>query len=61
MTSASISTANAYIADVTPAEKRAAAFGMLGAAFGLGFVIDRRWVVCWAASISGFRSGWRRV
>ncbi len=39
MTSASISTANAYIADVTPAEKRAAAFGMLGAAFGLGFVI----------------------
>jgi len=38
-TSASIATANAYIADVTPPEKRAASFGMLGAAFGLGFVI----------------------
>lgn len=39
MTSASFSTANAYIADVTPAEKRAAAFGVLGAAFGIGFVL----------------------
>jgi DHA1 family tetracycline resistance protein-like MFS transporter len=36
--SASVTTANAYIADVTPPEKRAAAFGMLGAAFGVGFV-----------------------
>jgi len=33
------STAGAYIADVTPPEKRAARFGLLGAAFGLGFVI----------------------
>ncbi len=39
VTSASFSAAGAYIADVTPAEKRAAAFGMLGAAFSLGFVI----------------------
>jgi DHA1 family tetracycline resistance protein-like MFS transporter len=39
MTAASFTTANAYIADVTPAEKRAGAFGMLGAAFGIGFVI----------------------
>jgi MFS transporter, DHA1 family, tetracycline resistance protein len=31
--------ANAYIADVTPAEDRGKAFGMMGAAFGLGFVI----------------------
>lgn len=31
--------ASAYIADVTPPEKRAAAFGMLGSAFGLGFVL----------------------
>jgi MFS transporter, DHA1 family, tetracycline resistance protein len=31
--------ANAYIADVTVAEDRAKAFGMMGAAFGLGFVI----------------------
>jgi DHA1 family tetracycline resistance protein-like MFS transporter len=38
-TAASFTTANAYIADVTPAEKRAGAFGMLGAAFGIGFVI----------------------
>src|SRR5690348_16198710 len=36
---ASISTAGAYIADVTPREKRAAAFGMIGAAFGIGFVV----------------------
>jgi len=36
--SASISTANAYIADVTPKDKRAAAYGLLGAAFGIGFI-----------------------
>jgi MFS transporter, DHA1 family, tetracycline resistance protein len=36
--SASISTAYAYIADVTPGEKRAARFGLLGVAFGAGFV-----------------------
>jgi MFS transporter, DHA1 family, tetracycline resistance protein len=36
---ASVTTANAYIADVTAPEDRAKAFGMLGAAFGLGFVI----------------------
>jgi DHA1 family tetracycline resistance protein-like MFS transporter len=34
-----VPTASAYIADVTPPEKRAGAFGMLGAAFGLGFVL----------------------
>ena len=39
ITSASFSTANAYIADVTPPEKRAGAFGLLGAAFGIGFVV----------------------
>lgn len=38
-TSASIATAGAYVADVTAPEKRAQAFGMLGAAFGLGFVL----------------------
>ncbi|HEX5953882.1 MAG TPA: TCR/Tet family MFS transporter [Rhodanobacteraceae bacterium] len=36
---ASFSTANAYIADITPREKRAAAFGMLGGAFAIGFVV----------------------
>ncbi len=38
-TSASFSTANAYIADVTAPENRAAAFGRLGMAFGLGFTV----------------------
>jgi MFS transporter, DHA1 family, tetracycline resistance protein len=36
---ASISTAYAYVADVTPPEQRAARFGLLGAAFGAGFVL----------------------
>lgn len=39
VTSASFSTANAYIADVTPKERRAGAFGMVGMAFGTGFII----------------------
>src|SRR5262245_29141340 len=39
ITSASITTANAYISDVTPVEKRARGFGLLGAAFGAGFVL----------------------
>jgi DHA1 family tetracycline resistance protein-like MFS transporter len=36
---ATISTSYAYVADVTPLEKRSARFGLLGAAFGLGFVL----------------------
>ena len=36
---ATYTTAGAYIADVTPQEKRAAAFGVIGAAWGLGFVL----------------------
>lgn len=36
---ASFTTASAYIADVSPPEKRAQNFGMIGAAFGLGFII----------------------
>jgi DHA1 family tetracycline resistance protein-like MFS transporter len=39
ITSASVPTASAYIADITPERERAAKFGMLGAAFGLGFII----------------------
>ena len=35
---ASLSTANAYIADITPPERRAQNFGILGVAFGIGFV-----------------------
>ena len=60
ITSASFTTANAYIADVTPPEKRAGAFGMIGMAFGLGFIVgpmlggwlghfDLRWPF-WAAA-----------
>ena len=39
ITSASISTAFAYIADVTPPERRAAMFGKVGVAFGAGFIL----------------------
>jgi DHA1 family tetracycline resistance protein-like MFS transporter len=39
ITSASISTAFAYIADVTPPERRAAVFGKIGVAFGAGFIL----------------------
>ena len=39
ITAASFPTASAYIADVTPPEKRAERYGMLGAAFGLGFIV----------------------
>jgi MFS transporter, DHA1 family, tetracycline resistance protein len=39
ITSSSFPTASAYVADVTPPEQRAAKFGLLGAAFGLGFII----------------------
>lgn len=38
-TAASYSTATAYIADVTPPEQRAQRFGLVGAMFGLGFVV----------------------
>jgi DHA1 family tetracycline resistance protein-like MFS transporter len=36
---ASFTTAGAYIADISEPEKRAQNFGMIGAAFGLGFII----------------------
>lgn len=39
ITGASFTTASAYIADVSPPEKRAQNFGMIGVAFGLGFII----------------------
>ena len=39
ITGASFTTATAYIADVSTAETRAKNFGLIGAAFGLGFVI----------------------
>jgi DHA1 family tetracycline resistance protein-like MFS transporter len=39
MTSASFTTANAYIADVTKPADRAKAYGLVGAAFGVGFIV----------------------
>lgn len=50
MFSASFSTANAYIADVTPPEQRAKGYGMIGAAFGLGFIVG--------PVIGGLLGGW---
>ena len=39
LSAATFSTANAYIADVTEPEERGKAFGMIGAAFGIGFIL----------------------
>ena len=39
LTASSVPTAQAYIADVTPRERRAQAFGLLNAAFGIGFIL----------------------
>ena len=71
ITSASFSTANAYIADVTPPEHRAKSFGLIGAAFGLGFIIgpliggwlgeiNLRWPFWFAAGLAlcNFLYGW---
>src|SRR5262245_25206195 len=68
ITSASLATSYAYIADVTPAEQRAARFGMLGVAFGAGFVfgpalgglagaVDPRlpfWIAAVLSTVNGF-------
>ncbi|GIW97320.1 MAG: hypothetical protein KatS3mg111_0653 [Pirellulaceae bacterium] len=50
ITAASYATAGAYIADVTPPEKRASAYGMFGAAWGIGFVIG--------PAVGGFLGGY---
>ena len=39
VTAASFSTANAYVADVTAPDRRARNFGMMGSAFGFGFIL----------------------
>lgn len=50
ITGASFTTASAYIADVSTPENRAKNFGMVGAAFGLGFIIG--------PLLGGLLSGW---
>lgn len=63
VTGASIATANAYIADITPPARRAQTFGLLGVAFGLGFALgpaigglvgalDPRWPFLVAAAMA---------
>ena len=42
----------AYVADVTPPQERAARFGMLGAAFGIGFIVGAASLV-----VNGFLVG----
>jgi len=53
-TTASISVASAYIADVTPEDKRASAYGMISAAFGVGFVVGPA-IGGWLAAFGGLR------
>ena len=50
MAGATYITATAYIADIARPDQRAAAFGMIGAAFGIGFVMG--------PAIGGLASGW---
>jgi DHA1 family tetracycline resistance protein-like MFS transporter len=50
LTGGNISVAQAYIADVSPPEKRTRNFGLIGAAFGLGFIIG--------PAMGGFLSRW---
>ena len=47
---ASVGTASAYIADITPPEKRSKRMGLIGAAFGIGFVLG--------PAIGGILSQW---
>ncbi len=50
MAGATYITATAYIADISKPEERGAAFGMIGAAFGVGFVLG--------PALGGIASGW---
>ena len=57
---ASVTTANAYIADVSTPETRARNYGFVGVAFGLGFIFGPALGGCWAASTCACRSSSRR-
>ncbi len=61
ITAASITTSFAYIADITRPERRAKSFGLVGAAFGLGFVLGPACSCCRNRSRRRTvrRSGWR--
>ena len=50
ITGASFTAANAYIADVSPPEKRSQNFGLVGAAFGIGFILG--------PALGGLLGGW---
>jgi len=61
---ASVATATAYIADITPKDKRAHRFGLIGAAIGMGFIfgpvvggllgeLGPRWPFYAAAALAG--------
>lgn len=55
-----ISAAQAYMADITPPEKRTAAMGMIGAAFGLGFIFGPALgglLSSWGDRVLGFHGG----
>jgi len=45
-TAATLPTGQAYMADITPPEQRAKGFGLIGMAFGLGFIFGRLSGVC---------------
>jgi MFS family permease len=55
---ANAAVANAYVADITPPEERAKRFGMLGAMFGIGFILGPVMGGCWAPSTCDCRSSW---
>jgi DHA1 family tetracycline resistance protein-like MFS transporter len=71
---ATVNVAQAYLADVTPPERRARAMGLIGAAFGLGFVVGpaiggltSRWgeaapgLVAAGLSVANFLLAWFRL
>lgn len=55
LTAGNLSTAQAYISDVTPPEKRTRAFGLIGISFGVGFLIGPA-ISGWMAHNYGFAS-----